>query len=349
MKSGKHHKQLTYENRIMIEALYKAKHTKREIAEVLNIHISTVYRETKRGLYKRLNGDTWEYNDEYSADIANNDKKKKQASKGAPLKIGKDYDFANYIETMIVEKKYSPDAVIGMIKAKGLSFNTVICTKTLYNYINNDLFLKLTNKSLPMHGLRKQHYNKVRRVRVYMPRCRSIESRPKEANERQFGHWEMDTVVGKKSTPQCLLVLTERKTREEIIMKLKANKQTEVQKALDKIERHYGKRFPQIFRTITTDNGKEFLNADIIENSCYGRNRKRTTLYYCHPYSSYERGSNENANGIIRRFIPKGEEIEKYTDRQINNIQTWMNDYPRKILEYRSSHEVFMQELEKNI
>lgn len=344
MKTEKHHKQLTYEDRIRIEALYRAKHSKREIADMLKVHISTIYREIDRGLFKRLDGHSWIYSEEYSADVAQKDYKEKQTSKGAPLKIGNDHNLVKYIEYMIGEKKYSPDAVIGSIKTKQLYFKADICTKTLYNYINGDLFLNITKSNLPMRGLKTRKYRKVKRLHVKMPHEKSIDQRPTEANERQYGHWEMDTVVGKKSSKACLLVLTERKTRHEIIMKLKNHSQEEVKKALDKIERHYGKAFSKIFKTITCDNGTEFLNVDYIEKSCLNK-RKRTMLYYCHPYSSFERGSNERANGIIRRFIPKGTEIEKVSNKQIADIQTWINEYPRKILGYRNSNELFTQEV----
>ena len=113
-----------------------------------------------------------------------------------------------------------------------------------------------------------------------------------------------------------------------------------MKKALDKLERYYGKRFPQVFKTVTCDNGSEFLNAPMLEQSCMCKGM-RTTVYYCHPYSAYERGSNENQNKFIRRFIPKGKEIGAYSEREIAIIQTYINDYPRKILDYKTSSEVF--------
>jgi len=88
------------------------------------------------------------------------------------------------------------------------------------------------------------------------------------------------------------------------------------------------------------DNGSEFLNMQALEQSCVYADVKRTTCYYAHPFSSWERGSNENANKIIRRFIPKGTDISDYTDDDIRRIEHWMNNYPRKILGYKTANQV---------
>lgn len=142
-----------------------------------------------------------------------------------------------------------------------------------------------------------------------------------------------------------MLVLTERSTRHEIVRKLRSKTQSEVVHALDQLEHIYKDRFPIIFKTITSDNGTEFLNTDCIEQSCIYKSVARTHLYYCHPYSAYERGSNENANKLIRRHIPKGDDISKYTIKQVQHIESWINNYPRKILGYRTSAEVFAEHL----
>jgi IS30 family transposase len=110
---------------------------------------------------------------------------------------------------------------------------------------------------------------------------------------------------------------------------------------LDKLERALGSRhFREIFKTITCDNGGEFMDAPGIEQSCLTR-KKRTVVYYAHPYCACERGSNENANGIIRRFIPKGAAIGEISKQRIKQIQVWMNNYPRRILAGLSANEAF--------
>ena len=137
-------------------------------------------------------------------------------------------------------------------------------------------------------------------------RGRSIEDRPKEVEDRSTsGHWEMDLVLGGRSAKSCLLVLTERSSRREIIRKLPNRRQENIVREMDKLERSLGsKRFRETFRSITVDNGSEFLGWAELERSCLVKKKARTQIYSAHPYSAYERGSNENLNRMIRRFIP---------------------------------------------
>lgn len=146
----------------------------------------------------------------------------------------------------------------------------------------------------------------------------------------------MDTVIGQQKKKPCLLVFTERLTRFELIMQLKSKTQSEVVKALNRLERN-NKNFKEIFKTITVDNGVEFLNPVLLEKSCHTK-AKRTTVYYCHPYCSSERGSNENANKLIRRFIPKGQSMKGIQKHDIAKIQNWINNLPRKIHNYNTAH-----------
>ena len=140
----------------------------------------------------------------------------------------------------------------------------------------------------------------------------------------------MDTVVGKQGTKTVLLVLSERVMRKELIFKIPSKSQAAVVKVLDRLERKMGKLFEETFKTITCDNGCENLDFEGIERSI--RNKKRRTkVYYAHPYSSWERGTNENINKMIRRFIPKGIDISEFTSKQIEQIQHWINNYPRRI------------------
>ncbi|MCI6272205.1 MAG: IS30 family transposase [Erysipelotrichaceae bacterium] len=157
----------------------------------------------------------------------------------------------------------------------------------------------------------------------------------------------MDTVKGKKSSSSSLLVLTERKTRKEIIIKLPKHSAEEVVKAIDTLEEKYQDKFNVIFKTLTCDNGSEFSYSEEIIKSKINQDKNRTKLYYCHPYSSWERGSNEVANKLIRRYIPKGEDIKNFTDEFIRKVEIWINNYPRKIFNYSTSEEFFMQEMLK--
>lgn len=126
--------------------------------------------------------------------------------------------------------------------------------------------------------------------------------------------------------------MSERCSRFEHIIKLADKTQDSVRRGLNRLERHYGKEFKELFKTITCDNGSEFLDPDLITQSCWGR-APRCLLYYAHPYCSSERGSNENANRLIRRFIPKGVDMKNVTQQDVNHIANWMNKYPRKLLD----------------
>jgi IS30 family transposase len=128
--------------------------------------------------------------------------------------------------------------------------------------------------------------------------------------------------------------------RDEIIVLLPDRTAGSVVKALDVLEKKYGRRkFRRTFKTITCDNGSEFADCQGMEHTHYGRG-PRTKIYYCHPYSAYERGSNENANGLIRRFFPKGTDFSKVTKKAVRQVQDWMNQYPRKILGWKSAEDM---------
>ncbi len=193
---------------------------------------------------------------------------------------------------------------------------------------------------VPEKGERKRSYKQVKAARP--PKGESIENRPKEINDRvSFGHWEMDCVAGRKRTRRALLVLSERLTRREIIIPIKDMTAASVVAALNKLERKYGKRFSKVFKSITVDNGSEFSDCAGIESSVLRVGAKRTTVYYCHPYSAYERGTNENINKMIRRFLPKGTDFRKVTAAYIQRVETWINNYPREVLGFDTSENLF--------
>lgn len=145
-----------------------------------------------------------------------------------------------------------------------------------------------------------------------------------------------------KKTKKTLLVLTERKSRREIIRPMRDQTARSVVRVLDSLEREYGANFNKIFRTITVDNGSEFADCAGMEKSCR-RKGNRTKIYYCHPYSSYERGSNENVNRMIRRWFPKGTDFRKVTAKAIQKVEDWINNYPREILGFRTAEAVFQE------
>ncbi len=343
----KHYKRLTWYNRIQIETLYNSGTSVKEIARILGKHISSIYDELNSGFYMHRNHD-WTETKKYSATIAHDRMLFNRTTKGAHLKIDHDYDFLKYIENKIKKDKMSPDAILGEIKRKGLKFKTTICRTTLYSYVYKGIFLHVTAKDLLMQGKRKSKKKRDKNVVIKrVSRGKSIETRPLSALDRkEFGHWEFDTVIGKKTTRQVLYVLTERKTRKEIIIKGKDKTALTAVGIIDKLECIYKDNFPKVFKTITCDNGVEFSQYEAMERSILYRGY-RTQVYFCHPYASSERGSNENQNGFIRRFIKKGTPIEQYTSTYINDVQEYINNYPRKIFDYHTANEQFMLEMAK--
>ena len=328
---------LTETQRLQLEVLVRANVSKKKMAEALNVCLQTIYNELKRGKYTRLNGSTYEFYETYSPDIAQQRYEYNLTGKGPELKIACDYELVEYIEKRVLKDGLSPCAALGEIKRKNLPYTNISKT-TLYRYIRMGLFPHLSMEHIKG---REKKYQRARISRA--PRGASIEVRPDFINNREeFGHWEMDCVCGKGKS--VILVLTERKTRREILHPMESQSSKNVVRFLNKLEKRYGKRFKEIFKTITVDNGSEFSDCKGMEKSIF--RGKRTTLYYCHPYSSWERGSNERMNREIRRLIPKGSDISKYTPGEIQRVQDWVNSYPREIFGYATSEELFQAELQ---
>ena len=328
-RKGKH---ITYEERIKIEALYQRGLTPSDIGEELGSRSRrTIERELSLGKYDRES--SYKLIEAYSADIAQKKRSMNNTNKGPALKIGKNHALVEYLENGI-KSGFSPYAVLQNIVNEKKIFDTTICIKTFYAYIDNGLFLGITNKDLPVkRDGKRRDYHKIRQALTNV-KGTSIADRPKGIDKREeIGHWEMDTVVGKQGTKTVLLVLSERALRKEMIFKMTGKKQDEVIRVLNSIEREVGRKaFSQVFKTMTTDNGGEFLDFEGIEKSLFAKTKKRTKMYYAHPYSSWERGTNENINKMIRRFIPKGADIANYSKEDIQRIEYWINNYPRKVL-----------------
>lgn len=336
-------KHLTFTQRLRIETLTNAKHSPKEIAVALHVHVSTVYRELRRGTYEHLNSD---YTTElrYSPDIAEEQYRGNLAAKGVPLKIGSEHALATYIENKIIAEKFSPAAALAKAaEDTEASFSVRLSVNTLYSYIDKGVFLRLTNKDLPMRSDKKRPYHHVKPARP--PKGESIESRPEEVTTREtFGHWEMDTVVGRKGTKGVLLVLTERLTRKELIRPLKDRTTASIVAALDTLERKFGKLFRRVFQTITVDNGSEFQDCDGMQSSCTVK-KNRTKLFYCHPYSSWERGSNEKQNQMIRRHFPKKTIFTGIKRSAVAAVEDWLNNYPRALLGWKTADQLFNSQL----
>lgn len=338
-KKGKH---LEFSERQSIERWFnRDKRTKVEIAELLDRTEKTIRNEIKRGLVKNLTTELIEIW-VYSADVAQQKYEYYLKAKGPKLKIDNDYELKEYVEKSIKEDKKSPEVIAKEIKK--MNFKTKMCARTIRNNIYaGDIYdIKSTDM---IYNKEYKDKNKEKRVCEKVPPEKSIDYRPEEANTREaYGHWEGDLVIGTKKRGAVLFTLTERKTREEIIVKIPGKKAEYVAQALDLIERRYKKIFYTKFKTITFDNGGEFRNWKSLEKS-YDNRRKtaRTQVYYAHPYRSGERGSNENANRLIRRFIPKGIDITPISEEYIQKIEDWINNYPRAMFNYKSTNEILSE------
>ena len=328
---------MTRDERLQLEALRRARVPVAQIARQLGFSRQTIYNELKRGEVCQIRNrhgipiDTIEY----SADKAQQLHDYNQTAKGRPLKIDHDHAYAEFLESKILHERFSPAAALAA--ARRLGFNTRVCTATLYSYIDKGVFLHLTNKALWVKcNKKKRDYDQVQRIAH--PQLPSITQRPEHIQDRlEFGHWEMDLIIGKAETLPVLLTLVERKSRQELIFKLPNRKAATIRGVFDKLEKQMPD-FKTRFKTITTDNGPEFLEYDKLIQSIKGG--KRFDVYYCHSYAAWEKGSNENHNRMIRRWFPKGTDFTRITKKEIAQVQNWMNNYPRKILNWATPAEV---------
>jgi len=336
-------KHINYEERVLIEHLYNIqKLSKSEIARQIGKHRTTISREIKKGLVTLKNSD---YSDrkEYVARKAQQTYEINATAKGPSLKVANDHKLAKYIEKMI-KKKYSPEVIIEKL-CKDKKLKTKIHWKTIYNYIDKNV-INIDREDLTYGKYKTKNKEKKKEslVKKINKEGRTIHDRPQEADQRaELGHWEMDVVLGKrKGQEPVLLVLSERKSRREKIVLMKDKTQASVIKALNKIERRMGARkFRKIFKTITTDNGSEFLNYKAIERSYTKSKKPRVKQYFADAYSSWQRGTNENINKMIRRFLPKGKSFKNLTKQEVERIERWINNYPRKMFGFKSSNEIY--------
>jgi IS30 family transposase len=341
-RKGKH---LNRNERILIEGFLKAGMEESEIASLLGRDRRTIGREVERGQVEHLNSDLTTGR-VYNADRAQDVYDQNATAKGPAVKLKSNSTAVEFIRCHIVIRKWSPEAVAARMKQKGM--DDAVCAKTIYNHIDKGEIPGVSNETLWEKRTRgKTHKSLHRRAKRGTPLDRSIDDRPGEVADRAvYGHWEIDLVVGGTGKGSAaLLTLVERKTRKLIIRKIKDKTQASVLRAINGIERSMGKEaFKVMFASVTADNGSEFLDYLALEQSVQSRS-SRTHIYYAHPYSSWERGSNENANRIIRRFIPKGCDIGSYTCEGIRRIEEWINRYPRKILNFKTAEELFALEL----
>ena len=346
-------KHITCEQRQIIEHLYNVQGKNiTEIAKEIGKHKSNISREIRQGLvvqrrrgYISSNLDLPDYIETkiYDAQKAQKTHDFKASAKGPMLKIAKDHKLAKFIEDEI-KKKISPEVIASKVK-KNPDFKTKICTNTIYSYIDKEVVLATRNDLTYGNYKRSKGIKKKENpLKTLNKQGRTIHDRPKEVESKSVrGHWEIDTVEGKKGSGEAiLLVLTERTSNQQIIRLMKDKTQHSVAKVLNRMERELGvKAFREKFKTMTSDNGGEFCAWEKIEKSVFKGCLPRTKLYYADAYCAWQRGANENGNKMIRRFLPKGVSFNGITPDEIARIERWMNNYPRKKFGFKSSNEVY--------
>jgi transposase, IS30 family len=328
------HKHLTREERFLIQYLYRHHHSAYAIAKELHCAPNTIRNELKKGC-----PDEKKY---YSADLGQKKYSLNRARCHRPMKLASCEKFINFAVRKFHSKdKWSVDAGVGNARLqKSFPAKNIPCTKTVYNWINRGL-ISITRSELPEAAGRKKRIKPVFSAEYKMHLGKSIEQRPESVDSRkEFGHWEIDTVIGqKKGKHSVLLTLTERKTRMEIIRKIEGKTKEAVNRGLEKILEEYRKKKFHIFKSITADNGLEFAGLSEKETEFFN-------IYFAHPYSSYERGTNEHHNRMIRRVIPKSRKIDDYSVYELEELEDWMNNLPRKLLGYKTPAQLFEEELD---
>ena len=328
---------LTSEERHIIEVRYnKDKYSIYRIAKELGRPYNTVKNEIARGTVVLYRGSVIRY----KADVGYAMYLEHRQECRRKYRCLETSDFLKYVIRHFKEDKWSLDVCAGRAIADG-TFNreNTVCTKTLYRYVDIGL-LPIKNIDLPEKLTRNTNHREARKNRKNLGK--SIEERPKAIDLREeFGHWEIDSVLGRKNeTEPAIVALTERKYRNSIWLKVRNHSAEAVDEALDKLIKTFGDKYREVFKTITSDNGSEFANLSRLEEKGIG-------IYFTHPYTSCEKGTVECHNKMLRRFIPKGKSIDEYTADEILIFADIINGLPRKPLGYRTPEELFDKELDR--
>lgn len=332
------HKHLNFQERLTIQLRLKDGHKPYRIAKELNRPINTVLNEIQRGTVDQIkqNQPVKLYIADAGQAYYDNNRKHSKHS----FKLLECEAFIAFVTDKLLNKEWSLDSCVGHAKLEKLfPPSEMVCTKTLYSYTALGL-MKFNVADLPLVLRRKSTNSKVRKHKKNLGQ--SIEERSEHIETRQeFGHWEIDTVIGKKTKDDnVLLTIVERQTRNALFLKIPDKTSASVSKGLLEFKDLFGSMFNQVFKTITADNGLEFSELHKLETET------GTQVYFAHPYASHERGTNERHNGLIRRFIPKGKSISGYSSDSIANIENWCNTLPRKILGYKTPEDLFEVQLD---
>lgn len=299
--------QLTQEERYLIAAQRMCGHSPAQMARVLGRHRSTVVRELCRN--------ATHHDGDYRAEKAHS----YAVARRRRCRRGARFSAANMARVArLVRRKWSPEQISGTLQKNGalrISHETIYRRIRWDKKVGGDLWRH--TRIMSKFGRKRYRSHDSRGV---LPGKRGIAERPAEVAHRQrIGHWEGDTVMG-SDMRHCVLTLVERKTGFAIIKKLRARNTDEVTRAATRAIRRHCRNF----KTLTLDNGTEFHNYAILEQ------RFPVHVYFATPYHSWERGSNENFNGLLRQYLPKGTCMSAVTQAQCDHIADDLNNRPRK-------------------
>jgi len=310
----RHYTQLTEHQRYQIYALMKAGHNQTEIADTLEVHKSTISREIRRNRGGRG------YRPKQAQRLAEG---RRQASHRPRIPTSVWRQVQRWLRD-----EWSPEQISDALwHRRGVSLSH----EWIYHYVLQD---KASGGNLYTH-LRCQRQRKKRygspRHRGQLKDIVSIDQRPAVVDRKaRIGDWEVDTVIG-KAHRQALVTLNDRKSMYTLIAHVKERTAEAVARAVVRVL----SPFKTHVHTITSDNGKEFAEHAMIAKQL------KAGFYFAHPYASWERGQNENINGLIRQYFPKGMDFSTITQKQLNRVMNKLNHRPRKTLGARTPHEVF--------
>lgn len=312
---------LTQNERYQISILRKAGHNQSEIAMLLERDKSTISRELRRN--RGLRG----YRPAQAQRLA---EERAQICRNAPRIDPKSWAFA---QAKLAEQ-WSPEQISGVLAKE---HRPTISHETIYQRVYAD---KRAGgelwRNLRCQKQRKKRYGG-RDRRGTIPNRRSIETRPAIVETRsRVGDWEGDTLIGAQHR-QAIVSLVERKSRYTLLAKVEHKTAEAVGQAMVKLLTPFKRRV----HTLTTDNGREFAQHEAVDHALESKS------YFAHPYASWERGANENTNGLVRQYFPKQCDFPTISPEDIDLVMHRLNHRPRKCLGFRTPHEVFMQSLSR--
>lgn len=327
----KKNSRLTLKERIQIETLLNENKSKSYIAKTLNRSRSTITREVNKWVQSDK--------DKYSAELANWNAKDDYLNKRNTDKISIHKKLRIYVFKGLLSQ-WTPEQIAGKIKLEYPNDPIMsISHESIYRYIYTQPQARLNKKLINLlvrKKTRRRPPKKRRGTGSKITNQVSIDNRPKHIDLRkEVGHWEGDLMIG-KNQKSAIGTIVERKSRYTLIVKLKARNSKEVAKMFSKI---LNKLNPILKKSMTYDNGTEMARHKEITN------KTGMKIYFAHPYSSWERGTNENTNGLIRRYLPKGTDFNLIDKKQLMIIQEKLNNRPRKIIGFKTPKEIIDSEL----